>query len=188
LKPCSLIAAVKALAVGTLVARFYPAARRCLPAVSAPACRCQGVIAVAEDCRMRRRGRLHHLELWMDDATSIDGPWSWLLQRLGYTVDSTWATGRSWVSGDAYIVLESGPAHVRGRQERLRSGMNHLALWAGTRDELDALVIDACQHGWSLMFADKHPHAGGPDTYAAYLEDASGFEVELVAEDAPPSA
>lgn len=31
------------------------------------------------------------------------------------------------------------------------------------------------------MFADNHPHAGGPGHYAAYLENADGFEVELVA-------
>ncbi len=31
------------------------------------------------------------------------------------------------------------------------------------------------------MFADEHPHAGGPDCYAACLEDAAGFEIELVA-------
>jgi hypothetical protein len=132
---------------------------------------------------MNRRGRLHHLELWMDDAVSEEGPWPWLLRRLGYTVHQTWASGQSWINGDAYIVLESGPAHLRGRQERLRSGMNHLAVWAGTRDEVDAVAAEAPRHGWSLMFADRHPYAGGPDTYAAYLEDASGFEVELVAED-----
>jgi catechol-2,3-dioxygenase len=98
-------------------------------------------------------------------------------------LDSSWATGRSWANGDAYIVLESGDHHVIGRHDRLRSGMNHLALWAGTRDQLDAVVTGAVQRGWTLMFADRHPHAGGPDSYAAYLQDASGFEVELVAQD-----
>jgi len=32
------------------------------------------------------------------------------------------------------------------------------------------------------MFADRHPYAGGPDHYAAYLESGEGFEVELVAD------
>lgn len=38
-------------------------------------------------------------------------------------------------------------------------------------------------NGWTLMFADRHPHAGGggEDHYAAYLENRDGFEVELVA-------
>lgn len=33
------------------------------------------------------------------------------------------------------------------------------------------------------MFPDRHPHAGGEQTYAAYLENTDGFEVELVAID-----
>lgn len=32
-----------------------------------------------------------------------------------------------------------------------------------------------------LLFPDKHPYAGGPDHYAAYLSNIDGFEVELVA-------
>jgi hypothetical protein len=35
------------------------------------------------------------------------------------------------------------------------------------------------------MFADRHPRAGGDQHYAAYLEDADGFEVELVAPSPP---
>lgn len=30
------------------------------------------------------------------------------------------------------------------------------------------------------MFADRHPHAGGTEHIAGYLENADGFEVELV--------
>jgi hypothetical protein len=36
------------------------------------------------------------------------------------------------------------------------------------------------------MFPDRHPHAGGPDHYAAYLENTDGFEVELVAHQSRP--
>jgi hypothetical protein len=41
--------------------------------------------------------------------------------------------------------------------------------------------ISGHPHGWTLLFPDRHPHAGGPDHYAAYLENTDGFEVELVA-------
>ena len=71
------------------------------------------------------------------------------------------------------------------RHDRLRPGLNHLALHAGTREQVDRLVTDAPEHGWTLMFADRHPHAGGPDTYAAYLEDEDGYEAELVAAEHP---
>jgi hypothetical protein len=30
------------------------------------------------------------------------------------------------------------------------------------------------------LFQDRHPYAGGPEHYAAYLEDEQGYEVELV--------
>jgi hypothetical protein len=46
------------------------------------------------------------------------------------------------------------------------------------------MVGEALLHGWRLMFADRHPYAGGEQHYAAYLEDPDGYEVELVA---PPS-
>jgi len=104
-----------------------------------------------------KRGHLHHLELWRDDATATEGPWPWLLQRLGYSLTDSWVTGCTWSRGEAYVVLESGADHVRGRANRLRSGMNHLALWAGGRADVDALTSEAPQHGWRVLFADLHP-------------------------------
>jgi hypothetical protein len=43
------------------------------------------------------------------------------------------------------------------------------------------LAAEGAAHGWTLLFPDRHPHAGGPDHYAAYLANTDGFEVELVA-------
>ena len=70
----------------------------------------------------------------------------------------------------------AGPVH-----ERCRPGLNHLAFHAGRRADLDALVTAAPGHGWRLLFADRHPWAGGPEHCAGYLENSDGFEVELVA-------
>lgn len=83
------------------------------------------------------------------------------------------------------MVLESGADHVREPADRRRTGMNHLALWAGTRDDVDALAAEAPTHGWRPLFTEAHPYAGGPHHYAAYLEDAAGLGVELVADDEP---
>lgn len=60
--------------------------------------------------------------------------------------------------------------------------MNHLAFHAGSRAAVDAIVEEAAEHGWHLMLADDHPWAGRPDHCTAYLEDAEGREVGLVAE------
>lgn len=43
------------------------------------------------------------------------------------------------------------------------------------------MVDHAGENSWHLMFPNQHPFAGGPDTYASYLEDDDGYEVELVA-------
>jgi catechol 2,3-dioxygenase-like lactoylglutathione lyase family enzyme len=133
---------------------------------------------------MSDRGALHHLELWVADLADAQASWGWLLGRLGYEVSDRWANGESWQRGQTYLVLDAGPDRVDARHDRLRPGLNHVAFFAGSPAEVDALVREAPSHGWTLLFADRHPHAGGPQQYAAYLENAAGFEVELVADDA----
>lgn len=130
-----------------------------------------------------RRGGLHHVEIWVDDIGAAKREWGWLLARLGYHLGDDWGHGQAWELGPLYVVVEAGPDVVAGAHERTRAGLNHLAFHGGSRAEVDALV-DACgAGGWSLMFPDTHPYAGGPQHYAAYLESGEGFEVELVAED-----
>jgi catechol 2,3-dioxygenase-like lactoylglutathione lyase family enzyme len=124
---------------------------------------------------------LHHVEIWVPDLVRAEASWGWLLAALGYEVDARWGHGMSWRRGAVYIVLESGQDVVRASHDRMRPGVNHLAFWAGSRPDLDRLVGDAEAQGWRLLFPDRHPFAGGPDHYAAYLEDGDGFEVELVA-------
>lgn len=130
------------------------------------------------------RGALHHLELWVDDLAAAERSWGWLLTELGYRRSERWAAGQSWLRGDAYLVLEAGPDRVAGRHDRRRAGLNHVAFLAGSRGEVDSLVSAAPAHAWTLLFADRHPYAGGAAHYAAYLENSCGFEVELVAD--PP--
>jgi catechol 2,3-dioxygenase-like lactoylglutathione lyase family enzyme len=120
---------------------------------------------------------LHHVELWVPDLTRAERSWGWLLTALGAEPFQAWEHGRSWRHGDVYVVLEQSPDLVGDAHERRRPGLNHLAF--GT-DDLDTMVRAAPAHGWTLLFPDRHPFAGGPDHRAAYLEDADGFEVELV--------
>jgi catechol 2,3-dioxygenase-like lactoylglutathione lyase family enzyme len=132
-----------------------------------------------------RSSPLHHIELWVPDLPRAERSWGWLLGRLGAEPYQSWEHGRSWRWGEgpgsAYVVVEQSPALVGDRHERRSPGLNHLAFWAGSPAELDALVAEAPAQGWRLMFADRHPFAGGPTHRAAYLEDADGYEVELVA-------
>jgi alkylated DNA nucleotide flippase Atl1 len=130
----------------------------------------------------RSRGALHHVEIWVEDIDAAAREWGWLLGRLGYHLGDDWGHGQAWELGSLYLVVESGPDVSKGRHDRTRAGLNHLAFHGGSRAEVDAVVGECADAGWSLMFADRHPYAGGPQHYAAYLESGEGFEVELVAD------
>ncbi|MFE5207543.1 VOC family protein [Streptomyces sp. NPDC056600] len=130
-------------------------------------------------------GTLHHVELWVPDLAEAFSSLGWLLERLGYAPHQSWDTGRSWRLGPTYLVVEQSSALTTGQYDRCRPGLNHLAFHVVGRTALDALTAEAADHGWRLLFADRHPHAGGPDHYASYLENRDGFEVELVALDPP---
>jgi catechol 2,3-dioxygenase-like lactoylglutathione lyase family enzyme len=128
-------------------------------------------------------GGLHHIELWVPDLAAAEAPWGWLLGELGWVPYQHWPAGRSWRLGTAYLVVEQSPALTGPAYDRCAPGLNHLALHAGSRADVDRLSREAPTNGWSLLFPDRHPFAGGPEHYAAYLEDRHGYEVELVARD-----
>jgi len=129
------------------------------------------------------RGHLHHVELWVPDIDRATGSWGWLLRKLGYQLFQEWPGGISWLLPPTYVVIEQSPAMLHVGHERTRPGLNHLAFHAGDRRDVDALTDEAPTRGWTLMFPDTHPHAGGPQHYAAYLSDTDGYEVELIADD-----
>ncbi len=122
---------------------------------------------------------LHHVEVYVGDLVRSASFWRPLLERLGWTAYQSWPGGRSWRLGPTYIVFAQvaddagAPAY-----DRRRVGLNHLALHAGTPQQVEALVRDL---DLPLLYADRHPYAGGPDHYAAYVEDPDGIKVELVA-------
>ena len=127
---------------------------------------------------------LHHVEIWVPDLAGATQRWGWLLAQLGWQPYQDWPQGRSWrdPASGAYVVFEQSPAMPAGAtHRRTYPGLNHLAVSAASRQQVDELVLDAPAHGWTLLFADRHPFAGGPDHYAAYLEDIDGYEVEVVA-------
>lgn len=135
-----------------------------------------------------RSGRLHHVEIWVRDLAASRATLGWLFRELGYTPGDTWPNGTSFVGAHDYIVLESGPDVLDARHRRRAPGLNHLAFVAGSRKRVEELTAEAVARGFTLLFAEAHPHAGGQEHYAAYLEDDAGFEIELVADDADAAA
>jgi catechol 2,3-dioxygenase-like lactoylglutathione lyase family enzyme len=130
---------------------------------------------------MAEHGALHHVEIWVPDLARAVASFGGLLERLGYRVVQDWPSGRSWQLGQTYLVFEQSPALTAREHDRCRPGLNHLAFHVADRATVDALTAEATGHGWRLLFADRHPYAGGEQHYAAYLANEDGFEVELVA-------
>ena len=128
---------------------------------------------------------MHHVELWVPDLERALASWGWLLGELGYAVHQDWPAGRSWRLGPTYLVVERSAALTADVHDRCRPGLNHLAFHAGDAARVEALAAAGPEHGWRPLFPERHPFAGGPHHRAAYLEDADGFEVELVATPVP---
>ena len=126
---------------------------------------------------------LHHLEVWVRDLEVGVQSFGWLFERLGWTLFQAWDNGRSWQAPDSgpYVVVERSPDLTWSQYDRKAPGLNHLALAVPERWMVDRIVSEAPTYGWRLLFADRHPFAGGNQHYAAYLENEEGFEVEVVA-------
>lgn len=125
-------------------------------------------------------GGLHHIEIWVVDVEHAE-TWAWILMQLGYGLTDEWPEGRTWSDGGAYITLTTSPNLSDAEHDRRRPGVNHLAFWGGSTSDVDALMAAAPEHGWTPLYADRYPHAGGPDHYAGWVENADGFKVEIVA-------
>lgn len=125
---------------------------------------------------------VHHIELWTSALDLSGDSFDWVLSRLGWRGEPNpdWPQGRMWQhDSGVYIVLEASP-DLTGVHDRRRAGLNHLALRALAREQLDQLRTQCTSHGWTELFGDLFPHAGGPSHTALFLENAEGFELEIV--------
>ena len=130
---------------------------------------------------MNDRASIHHVELWLLDLEAQLPAWDWLFGELGWDPYQRWDGGKSWRADDgSYVVIEESPDLDPDSFRRTRPGINHLAITAAG-DVVDRIAGQGPDHGWTLLFADRHPYAGGREHYAAYLENDHGFEVEIVA-------
>lgn len=127
--------------------------------------------------------RIHHIEVWVADIEEASHDWGWLLSRLGFSLENSWAQGQSWAGGGAYLTLTTSPNTSGQTHDRRQPGVNHLAFKAGTPGKADSIMGDAPAHGWTPLYNDRYPHAGGSDHYAGWLENAAGFKAEIVAEE-----
>ncbi len=125
---------------------------------------------------------LHHVELYVSDLKKSLTAWDWLLNELGYTLYQQWDKGQSYKFEKTYLVfVQTEPEHLEPPYHRKKTGLNHLAFHADSLEQLERLRSELPHRGFTELYADRFPHAGGPNYIALYFEDPDRMKVELVA-------
>ncbi len=128
------------------------------------------------------RGKLHHVELYVSDLAVTRTFWSWLLEKLGYTLFQEWEEGFSYMLDSTYLVfVQTEEKHLSVPYHRCRTGLNHLAFHVFDSDEVDDFTALLREKNVTILYEDRHPYAGGAGYYAVFFEDPDRIKVELVA-------
>lgn len=127
-------------------------------------------------------GGLSHVEIYVSDLDRSVEFWGWLLPELGFEAYQKWDAGRSWRSGDSYIVFVQAEKPYRGEAfHRKRPGLNHLAFWAESSDQVLTLQGALRERGIPVLYEDRGPdEPGAPSPYAVFFEDPDRIKVEVV--------
>lgn len=123
---------------------------------------------------------IHHIELNVSNLELTRNFYDTLLPLLGYQLFQEWAEGFSYKKGKEYIVfVQTQPEFLEAGYHRKAAGLNHLAFHASTPLEVDAITEKMRQSGGSILYQDRHPHAGGNETYAVFMEDPDRLKIEV---------
>jgi catechol 2,3-dioxygenase-like lactoylglutathione lyase family enzyme len=127
-------------------------------------------------------GELHHIELYVSNLNRSREFWGWLLCDIfKYEPYQLWDKGMSFRREGCYIVLVQTEERFQSpKYHRCRTGLNHIAFQVDTREEVDVLTEELRLRRVKILYEDRHPHAGGPDSYAVFFEDPDRIKVEVV--------
>ncbi|NUQ73798.1 MAG: VOC family protein [Polyangiaceae bacterium] len=127
-------------------------------------------------------GALHHVEINVSDLKRSCEFWGWLLGELGYEPFQRWDEGASWKLGATYLVfVQTVDRYKDHGYHRRATGLNHIAFHARSKEHVDAITAELNRRGYTVLYRDQHPHAGGEDHYAVFFEDPDRIKVELAA-------
>jgi catechol 2,3-dioxygenase-like lactoylglutathione lyase family enzyme len=132
-------------------------------------------------------GGLHHVEINVSDLARSIEFWGWLLPELGYELYQEWPEGRSWRrGGDTYVVFVQADERYRNYGlHRKRPGLNHLAFWAESAQQVEALPDQLRERGVKVLYTDRAADAiGAPSSYSLFFEDPERIKVEVITPEA----
>lgn len=127
-------------------------------------------------------GGLSHVEIYVSDLSKSVEFWGWLLPKLGFSPYQEWDSGRSWRDDSSYIVfVQADDPHRSHVFHRKRPGLNHLAFWAGSSEQIERLTRELRDSGVRILYEDRGPNeVGAPSRYSVFFEDPDRIKVEVV--------
>jgi len=128
---------------------------------------------------------VNHVEINVSDLDRSVEFWGWLLPQLGFELYQTWPEGRSYRCGDAYLVfVQAEDDFCAEPLHRKRPGLNHIALWATSREQVRNLPTQLRARGILVLYDDRPADAiGAPSEWSVFFEDPDRIKVEVVAPD-----
>jgi catechol 2,3-dioxygenase-like lactoylglutathione lyase family enzyme len=130
-------------------------------------------------------GIIHHIEIYVSDLKRTILFWDWLLtKKFTYEIYQQWDSGISFKLGETYIVfVQTEKKYLRNPYNRKNTGLNHLAFHCSSKEFVDTLTKELKEKNINILYADKHPYAGGENYYAVFFEDPDRIKVEVVADE-----
>jgi catechol 2,3-dioxygenase-like lactoylglutathione lyase family enzyme len=126
----------------------------------------------------------HHVEIFVSDLEASLEFWGWLLPELGFELYQQWDEGCSYKAGDHYLVfVQAEPAYRDAGYHRKRPGLNHLALWATSTEQVKALPELLRARGVPVLYEDRDEDGGAPSDWSVFFEDPDRIKVEVVSPD-----
>lgn len=130
-------------------------------------------------------GIIHHIEIYVSDLKKTILFWEWLLtKKFTYEIFQKWDSGISFKLGETYIVfVQTEKKYLSNPYNRKNTGLNHLAFHCSSKEFVDTLTKELKEKNINILYADKHPYAGGENYYAVFFEDPDRIKVEVVADE-----
>ncbi len=127
-------------------------------------------------------GGLSHVEIYVSNLERSTEFWGWLLPQLGFEPYQAWDEGQSWRTGETYLVFVQAQDPYRERGfHRKTPGLNHLAFYADSADEVLDLQTALRERGVPILYDDREPdEIGAPSSYSVFFEDPDRIKVEVV--------
>lgn len=124
---------------------------------------------------------LHHIEIYVSDLHRSRQFYDWFFAWLGYDLFQEWDLGFSYRFAQSYylVFVQTEDLYLSHAYHRKQTGLNHLAFAVDSREKVDELASLLAVKGIPILYANKHPFAGGEHYYAVFFEDPDRIKLEV---------